>query len=114
MLAVRAGTPYLPWHDPREATRLLRYALHREGFTHTYQSSGNGMSVLSVTTGLTVWCRKGSFVWNEDGLTVTHPAADPVGAAQLVKRHLRRPADERAQAEGPRELGEEPPTDSVR
>ncbi|RCG32490.1 hypothetical protein DQ384_03025 [Sphaerisporangium album] len=114
MLAVRAGTPYLPWHDPREATRLLRYALHREGFTHTYQSSGNGMSVLSVTTELTVWCRKGSFVWSEDGLTVTHPAADPVGAAQLVKRHLRRPADERAQASGPREHGEEPPTDSVR
>ncbi|WP_214413023.1 hypothetical protein [Sphaerisporangium fuscum] len=114
MLAVRAGTPYLPWHDPREATRLLRYALQQEGFTHTYQSSGIGMSVLSVTTELTVWCKKGSFVWNEDGLTVTHPAADPMGAAQLVKRHLRRPTGERSRdswASGP---GEGPPTDSVR
>ncbi|MEV7965050.1 hypothetical protein AB0O34_03590 [Sphaerisporangium sp. NPDC088356] len=113
MLAVRAGTPYLPWHDPREATRLLRYALHREGFTHTYQSSGKGMSVLSVTTELTVWCRKGSFVWNEDGLTLTHPAADPIGAAQLLKRHLRRPGDE-APHDWDDQSGDRPPTDSVR
>ncbi|MFC4529640.1 hypothetical protein [Sphaerisporangium dianthi] len=114
MLAVRAGTPYLPWHDPREATRLLRYALHREGFTHTYQSSANGMSVLSVTTGLTVWCRSGSFVWTEDGLTVTHPSDDPAGAAQLVKRRLRRPAEEEPGDPWAHDSGDRPPTDSVR
>ncbi|MEU8269329.1 hypothetical protein AB0B89_19475 [Sphaerisporangium sp. NPDC049002] len=71
------------------------------------------MSVLSVTTELTVWCRKGSFVWNEDGLTVTHPAADPVGAAQLLKRHLRRPGDE-APHDWDDQSGDRPPTDSVR
>ncbi|MFC6084419.1 hypothetical protein [Sphaerisporangium aureirubrum] len=114
MLAVRAGTAYLPWHDPREATRLLRYALHREGFTHTYQSSGNGMSVLSVTTELTVWCRKGSFVWTEDGLTVTHPSGDPTGAAQLIKRHLRRPAEEDPQDTWEDDSADRPPEDSVR
>lgn len=89
MLPVRAGTPYLPWHDPYEATRLLRYALHRQGFTHTYQSDGNGMSVLSVSTELTVWCKDGSFVWNEEGATVSHPIDDPVGAAELIAARYR-------------------------
>ncbi|GGK83609.1 hypothetical protein Sme01_17700 [Sphaerisporangium melleum] len=114
MLAVRAGTPYLPWHDPREATRLLRYALHREGFTHTYQSSANGMSVLSVTTELTVWCRGGTFLWTEDGLTVTHPSDDPAGAAQLVKRRLRRPIEEEPGTTRAHDSGGRPPTGSVR
>ncbi|MBO3746592.1 hypothetical protein J5X84_10990 [Streptosporangiaceae bacterium NEAU-GS5] len=80
---------YLPWRDPCEATRLLRYALHRKGFTHTYQSNGNGMSVLSVSAELTVWCKNGSFVWNEDGLVATHPSDDPAGAASLIQRHYR-------------------------
>ncbi|GAA2902293.1 hypothetical protein GCM10010517_68180 [Streptosporangium fragile] len=92
MLPLHPDTPQAPWHDPREATRLLRYALHRQGFTHTYQSNGNGMSVLSVLTDLTVWCRNGVFVWNEDGHESSHPADDPVGAARLISRHHRRPA----------------------
>ncbi|GLW08451.1 hypothetical protein Misp01_35810 [Microtetraspora sp. NBRC 13810] len=92
MLTVREGTPNLPWHDPREATRLLRYALHRQGFTHTYQSNGSGMSVLSVLPELTVWCRDGMFVWTTvDGRETTHPADDPVGAADLIARTYRRP-----------------------
>ncbi|GAA5054334.1 hypothetical protein HNP84_002948 [Thermocatellispora tengchongensis] len=91
MLSVRADVPNLPWHDPREATRLLRYALHRQGFTHTYQSNASGMSVLSVLTDLTVWCKDGMFVWTEDGREVTHPADDPVGAADLIARQYRRP-----------------------
>ncbi|GAA0406859.1 hypothetical protein GCM10009530_68860 [Microbispora corallina] len=91
MLAVRAGTPYLPWRDPGEATRLLRYALHRQGFTHTYQSNGNGMSVLSVSTDLTVWCKNGSFVWHEGDVVVTHPSDDPDGATRLIMRHYRTP-----------------------
>lgn len=91
MLAVRAGTPYLPWRDPCEATRMLRYALHRQGFTHTYQSNGNGMSVLSVSTDLTVWCRNGSFVWHEDDFLITHPSDDPDGATRLIMRHHRTP-----------------------
>ncbi|MFI6513508.1 hypothetical protein ACIBCT_38390 [Streptosporangium sp. NPDC050855] len=92
MLSARTGTPHLPWRDPREATRLLRYALHRQGFTHTYQSNASGMSVLSVLTELTVWCKNGMFVWNEDGHESTHPADDPVGAARLISRHYRSPA----------------------
>ncbi|GAA3512738.1 hypothetical protein FHR32_004918 [Streptosporangium album] len=92
MLSVHSDTPYLPWRDPCEATRLLRYALHRQGFTHTYQSNGNGMSVLSVQTDLTVWCKNGLFVWREGGRETSHPADDPVGAARLISRHYRRPA----------------------
>ncbi|MEV7012855.1 hypothetical protein [Streptosporangium sp. NPDC051022] len=91
VLSVHAGTPYLPWRDPREATRLLRYALRRHGFTHTYQSNGTGMSVLSVLIDLTVWCRNGLFVWNEGGRQTCHPAADPAGAARLISRHHRGP-----------------------
>lgn len=93
MLAVRAGKAYLPWWDPCEATRLLRYALHRRGFPHTYQSNGNGMSVLSVSAALTVWCKNGTFVWNQEGFVMTHPSDDPVGAAQLIQRHYRGPVE---------------------
>ncbi|WP_440071105.1 hypothetical protein [Streptosporangium sp. OZ121] len=50
------------------------------------------MSVLSVLTDLTVWCKNGLFVWNEDGVESSHPADDPVGAARLISRHYRRPA----------------------
>ena len=102
MLSVRTGTPHLSWHDPREATRLLRYALHRQGFTHTYQSNGSGMSVLSIRTDLTVWCTDGLFVWHEDGLRSSHPADDPTGAARLISQRHRRPAPDDDLAEGER------------
>ncbi|MET9069074.1 hypothetical protein [Streptosporangium sandarakinum] len=92
VLPVPADAPYVPWREPREATRLLRYALHRQGFTHTYQSNGNGMSVLSVQTDLTVWCRSGLFVWDEEGRETCHPADDPAGAARVISLHYRRPA----------------------
>ena len=91
MLPVHAGTPYLPWHDPCEATRLLRYALPRQGLSHTYQSNGSGMSVLSVLTEVTVWSKDGSFIWNEEGATVSHPIDDPLGAAQRIADHYRHP-----------------------
>ncbi len=91
MLAVRAGRSYPPSGNPGEATRLLRYALHRQGFTHTYQSNGNGISVLSVSADLTVWCENGSFVWAAEGFEVSHPADDPTGAACLIQRHYRGP-----------------------
>jgi hypothetical protein len=116
VLLTHAGTPYLPWRDPREATRLLRYALHRQGFTHTYQSNANGMSVLSVLTDLTVWCRDGLFVWNEEGVEASHPADDPVGAARLISRHYRRPtSDDDPLEEGPEsQVRASSPTDSAR
>ncbi|MFI6484068.1 hypothetical protein ACIBH1_39520 [Nonomuraea sp. NPDC050663] len=63
--------------------------MHRQGFTHTYQSNANGMSVLSVLTELTVWCKDGSFVWTEEGATITHPIDDPVGAAQRIAERYR-------------------------
>lgn len=87
-MPVRTGTPYLPWHGPYEATRLLRYGLRRQGLTHTYQS--NGASGQSASTELTVWCNDGSFVWNEEGgAPVTHPIDDPVGAARRIARRRR-------------------------
>ncbi len=119
MLPVHAGTPfakqaslrrYLPWHDPREATRLLRYALHRQGFTHTYQSNGNGMAVLSVLAELTVWCKDGFFVWHEEGIAVEHPIDDPVGAAQRIADRRRRPQPTPWESS----YEEHSPTDSVR
>ncbi|RVX38002.1 hypothetical protein EDD27_0292 [Nonomuraea polychroma] len=91
MLPVRTGTPYLPWQDPGEATRLLRYVLPRQRFTHTCQSNRHGESVQSVSTELTAWCDDGSFVWNEEGgAPVTHPIDDPVGAAQRIAARYRR------------------------
>ncbi|GAA3215633.1 hypothetical protein [Nonomuraea helvata] len=88
MLPVRTGTPYLPWHDPGEAIRLLRYGLPRAGFTHTYQS--DGASEQSVLTELTAWCDDGSFVWKEEGgAPVTHPIDDPVGAARRIAARYR-------------------------
>ena len=83
MLPVHLGTPYLPWQDPREATRLLRYALLRQGLCYTYQSNGNG------STELTLWSKDGSFIWNEEGASVSHPIDDPVGAAQRIVDHYR-------------------------
>ena len=97
MLPVRTGTPYLPWHDPCEATRLLRYALHHQGSTHTCQSDGNGLSVLSVLTELTVRCEDGSFVWNkEGGAPVTHRFDDPVGAARRITTRCRQQGPSRS------------------
>ncbi|MGV9303202.1 MULTISPECIES: hypothetical protein [unclassified Nonomuraea] len=49
------------------------------------------MSVLSVLTELTVWCRDGSFEWHEEGSTVTHPIDDPVGAALRIAERYRHP-----------------------
>ncbi|GAA0839455.1 hypothetical protein ACFQVD_20755 [Streptosporangium amethystogenes subsp. fukuiense] len=116
MLSVRVDAPYPPWRDPREATRLLRYALHRQGFTHTYQSNGSGMSVLSVLTDLTVWCKNGFFIWNEDGVESSHPADDPAGAARLISQHYRRPTpdDDLAEEEADHQVRAFADTDSER
>lgn len=85
MSPVRTGTPYLPWHDPREATRLLRYVLLGEAITHTYQS--NGVSEHSVSTELTALRDDGSPVWNKKGgASVTHRIDDPVGTARRIAR----------------------------
>ncbi len=91
MVPVQAGTPYLPWDSPRDATRLLRYALPRQGFTHTYQSNGYGMSALSESAELNVWCEDGSLVWFEGSELVHHPIDDPAGAADRIAARYRHP-----------------------
>ncbi|GGT31313.1 hypothetical protein GCM10010176_089930 [Nonomuraea spiralis] len=61
------------------------------------------MPVLSVSTELTVWCKDGSFVWNEEGgAPVTHPIDDPVGSARRIAARRRR------------HVPSHTPTDSVR
>ncbi|MEV0588189.1 hypothetical protein [Nonomuraea sp. NPDC050310] len=59
------------------------------------------MSVLSVLTELTVWCKDGSFVWSDDGSTVTHPIDDPVGAAQRIADRHRHPNHRPAEDHSP-------------
>lgn len=87
MLPVRAGTPYLPWQDPREATRSLRYASLRLRSTHTYQSMGGGTPAHTVSAELTARCADGSLVRNEEvGAPVAHSIDDPVGAARHIAR----------------------------
>ncbi|MFI7109181.1 hypothetical protein ACIBK9_22925 [Nonomuraea sp. NPDC050227] len=105
MLPVHSDTPFLPWQDPREATRLLRYALRRDGFSHKHQSKEKAMSVLSVSTEPTVWCIDGSFVWNEEGgAPVTHPIDDPVGAARRSTVRHRRHVPSHTPTDSVREL----------
>jgi hypothetical protein len=100
-----AGTPYLPGDNPSDATRLLRYALPRQGFPHTDQSDGYGMSALAELAELNVWCEDGFLAWFEDGVVVRHPMDDPAGAAdRIAARHRHRePSQE-----------DHSPTDSVR
>ena len=73
--------------DPREAIAQLRQqlALHWPG--RFYQGDSRGLSVLSISSELTVWCNGREFIWHETGRTVGHPAADPVTAAvRLIAR----------------------------
>lgn len=105
MLPVHSDTPFLPWQNPREATRLLRYALRRAGFPHRCQSTEMGMSVLSVSTEPTVWRIDGSFVWNEEGgAPVTHPMDDPIGSARRITARRRRHVPSHTPTDSVREL----------
>lgn len=105
MEPVRSGTPYLPWDDPCEATRLLRYASPRQGFAHTHQSDGKGASLLSVLTEPTAWRKDGSLIRHEGSAPVRRRASGPAHAADHVTAGHRYPEPSR---EG------HSPTDSVR
>jgi hypothetical protein len=63
--------------------------LRRQGFSHTYQSDGHDMPTPSVLTELIVWSKDGSFIWHEEGATVSDPIDDPLGAAQRFADHYR-------------------------
>lgn len=60
---------------------------------HFYWSGTSEMAVMSVQRDVNVWCRDGRFIWNDlfHGGTVSHPASDPVGAAELLNPFARGP-----------------------
>jgi hypothetical protein len=86
---IRGGQP----RDPREAIAQLRQqlALHWPG--RVYQSDSRGLSVLSISSELTVWCNGRDFIWYEQGRPAAHPAADPVTAAVRLIARLRQLSD---------------------
>ncbi|GAB3439898.1 hypothetical protein GCM10027570_04740 [Streptomonospora sediminis] len=50
-----------------------------------YRAGTSELAVISVMRGINVWCRDGQFFWNDlVGSTVTHPASDPAGAAEML------------------------------
>ncbi|MUL39793.1 hypothetical protein FZ103_01125 [Streptomonospora sp. PA3] len=63
----------------------MRDLLTESGGHRVYGSALGPVALLSVRRGLTVWCWGGFFRWREDGgAQVTHPAADPEGAARRL------------------------------
>lgn len=51
-----------------------------------YHSGSADVAVISIRRGVSVWCRKGQFIWNDPaGATVTHPANDPAGCAAKLR-----------------------------
>ncbi len=102
---IRDGQP----RDPREAIAQLRQqlALHWPG--RVYQSDSRGLSVLSISPELTVWCNGRDFIWYEQGRLAAHPAADPVTAAVRLIARLRQLSDRDTGGDGE---GEAPPQDA--
>lgn len=85
MVPVRAGMPFVPWRDPCEATRLLRYGLPRHGFLHTDQGGLTGSSATSVLTEHHVRC--------QDGPPIRHGGSAPAEAPAACEpaRHVASP-----------------------
>jgi hypothetical protein len=79
-----------PPDDPRTALLQLRRQLYEHWPGRLYQSDVAGLSVLSISPELTVWCNGRDFVWHEDASLIVHPATDPLGAGQRLVRRLRR------------------------
>ena len=70
------------------AASTLRAALAELGLARTYQSDGEGMSMVSVWANLTVWCAGEVFFWRtgHDMRDFTHhPIRDPAGAAVKIR-----------------------------
>ncbi|HEU5160012.1 MAG TPA: hypothetical protein VFU43_23650 [Streptosporangiaceae bacterium] len=116
MIPPGAGTRGGRLRDPREAITQLRQqlALHWPG--RVYQSDSRGLSVLSITPELTVWCNGRDFVWYEQGRPTVHPASDPVTAAVRLIGRLRQLSEHDSGGAEPRtdsgaEGGEAPGTE---
>ncbi|MDA0567296.1 hypothetical protein LG943_23680 [Streptomonospora sp. S1-112] len=70
---------------PAQAVHLLHGRLTAAGWQRMYTGDRGRVAVLSLRAGLTVWCWGGQFRWRDSsGAQVTHPAADPDGAARLL------------------------------
>ncbi|WP_052745829.1 hypothetical protein [Allosalinactinospora lopnorensis] len=70
---------------PAEAIGRLHSYLTAAGMRRLYAADRTTIALLSVREGLTVWCMHGRFQWrDEDGRQITHPAADPEGAARWI------------------------------
>jgi len=83
-------------------------ALHWPG--RVYQGDSRGLSVLSISPELTVWCNGRDFIWYEQGRQVAHPAADPVTAAvrligRLQQLSKRDGGDDKDTGTGPEDPG---------
>jgi hypothetical protein len=75
--------------DPREAVAQLRQQLSLHWPGRVYQGDRPGLSVLSISPELTVWCDGRDFFWREvEGRPVRHPAADPVTAAVRLSHRI--------------------------
>jgi hypothetical protein len=76
--------------DPREAVAQLRQQLSLHWPGRVYQGDRPGLSVLSISPDLTVWCDGRDFFWREvEGRPVRHPAADPVTAAVRLSHRIK-------------------------
>jgi uncharacterized iron-regulated membrane protein len=69
-----------------EAVYRLAAALRQYGFQRLYQAHDGGVSVLSVTAGLTVWCLRGTFCWVAGSRRWMQRAHAPEATALIIAR----------------------------
>jgi hypothetical protein len=80
-------------HDARQAICALADELHRHGIAHIYGRGTPALAVLSIRTGLTIWCHRRVLTWNHQDGTTTWPAADTYGATRDILHHLQHQPD---------------------
>jgi hypothetical protein len=78
-------------HRPADVIRELVTLLRGHGCHRLYWSACTLQAVVSVTTGLTVWCDGRSLRWQHAGSDTTWPADDTEGAATRLAQ-LTRPS----------------------
>jgi hypothetical protein len=81
-VTARPGPALLPY----EAIWRLAAALRRYGFRRLYQAHAEGVSVLSVAAGLTIWCRQNTFCWAVGDRRAVQQAYAPEATALLIAR----------------------------
>jgi hypothetical protein len=67
-----------------EATSVLAALLAERGVRQLIRRDAPGQSVLSVRSGLTVWCRSGAFSWTSTGATERRPISDVIEVTERV------------------------------